>query len=91
MKTSQEILLTIIQDKCSSLWQLDVFMDHIIINLPDKELNFRSAFMKVKQDIMLCVQQHFPKRDTEILFEVRNGSWNCSFKLKKTIFYAGAV
>jgi len=84
MEILQENLLNIIREKCSSGWQLEVFRDHIIINLQDNEKDFRSAYSKVKREITECIQQHFPERNTDILFEVRNGSWNCSFKLGKT-------
>ena len=84
MEILQEDLLNIIREKCSSGWELNVFGDHIIINLRDKEDDFRSAYSKVKQEITICVKQHFPERNADILFEVRNGSWNCSFKLGKT-------
>jgi len=80
-----EELLNIIREKCSSHWELEVYKDHIIINLPDMEEDFRSAYLKVKREITACVKQHFPERSTELLFEVRNGSWNSSFKLGKTI------
>jgi len=85
MEIPQENLLNIIREKCSSHWELNVFKDHIIINLPDLEEDFRSVYLKVKREITACIQQHFPERNTEILFEVRNGSWNCSFKLGKTV------
>jgi len=85
MEIQQENLLNIIREKCSSGWLLDVFKDHIIINLPDTEEDYRSAYSKAKREITRCIQQHFPERNTEILFEVRNGSWNCSFKLGKTV------
>jgi len=74
MEIPQENLLNIIREKCSSSWELNVFKDHIIINLPDIEEDFRSAYLKVKREITECVKQHFPERNTEILFQVRNGS-----------------
>ncbi|WP_295797848.1 hypothetical protein [Mucilaginibacter sp.] len=85
MEIQQENLLSIIREKCSSGWQLDVFRDHIIINLPDNEKDFRLAYSKAKEQITACIQQHFPERNEDVLFEVRNGSWNCSFKLGKTV------
>jgi hypothetical protein len=85
MEILHESLLNIIHEKCSSHWELNIFKDHIIINLPDTEEDFRSAYRKVKREITACVKQHFPERNTEILFEVRNGSWNSSFKLGKTV------
>jgi hypothetical protein len=81
----QKSLLEIIPEKCSPVWELAVFQDHIIINLPDKEDNFRSAYAKVKQEITACVHKHFPERNEELVFEVRNGSWNCIFKIGKTV------
>jgi hypothetical protein len=84
MEILQANLLNIIREKCSSGWELNVFQDHIIINLPDMKKDFRSAYSKVKKEITACVLEHFPERDTDVLFEVRNGSWNCSFKLGKT-------
>jgi len=59
-------------------------MNHIIINIPDKEDDFRFAFNKAKHEITECVKQHFPERNSDVLFEVRSASWNCSFKLRKT-------
>ena len=85
MEILQENLLNIISEKCSSGWELLVFGDHIIVNVMEKENNFRSAYATVKQQITLCVKEHFPERSADILFEVRNGSWNCSFKIGKTM------
>ena len=84
MEILQENLLSIIGEKCSSGWDLNIFEDHIIINVKNGEADFRSAYSKIKQEITLCVKEHFPERDADILFEVRNGSWNCSFKIGKT-------
>ena len=72
-----------IGEKCSPEWHLKLFMDHIVISLPNEPNDFRFAYSKAKQEITECVQQHFPERNAELLFEVRNGSWNCSFKLRK--------
>jgi hypothetical protein len=80
----QENILTLIRDHCSMQWELNVFIDHIIISLPETNEDYRLAYIKAKQEITACVKLHFPERDTELLFEVRNGSWNCSFKLSKT-------
>jgi len=81
MEILQENLLKLIAEKCSSHWEVNVFHDHVLINLPDTENDFKSTYRKVKKEIIDCVQEHLPIRDAEILFEVRNGSWNCSFKL----------
>jgi hypothetical protein len=85
MEMPPEDLLNVVREKCSSHWGLEVYKDHIIINLPDMEEDFRSAYLEVKREITACVKQHFPERNTEILFKVRNGSWNSSFKLGKTV------
>jgi len=85
MEILQEKMLNTIREKCSSAWDLDIFVDHIIVNIIAKDDNFRTAFAIVKQEITRCVKEHFPERSTDILFEVRNGSWNCSFKIGKTI------
>ena len=85
MEILQENLINIISEKCSSGWELNVFEDHIIINVKDAEGDFRAEYHKIKQEITLCIKAHFPERNEDILFEVRNGSWNCSFKIGKTI------
>jgi hypothetical protein len=85
MEIIQQNLLKLICEKCPSHWEVNVFQDHILINLPDTEKDFKSAYRKVKKEIIACVQEHLPAREHEALFEVRNGSWNCSFKLGKTL------
>ncbi|WP_299512625.1 hypothetical protein [Mucilaginibacter sp.] len=84
MELLRENIIDLIRETCSSHWELNVFNGHIIVNLPDAEKDFRSIYNKVKQEITKCIRQHFPDRDEELLFEVRNCSWNCSFKLGKT-------
>jgi REP element-mobilizing transposase RayT len=84
MEILQENLLKLIGEQCSSHWELEVYKDHLIINLPDTQEDYRSVYQQVKKEITRCVQQHFPERYTELLFEVRNGSWNASFKVGKT-------
>ncbi|EHQ31008.1 hypothetical protein [Mucilaginibacter paludis] len=86
MEILQANMLNIIREKCSSGWSLEVFGDHIIVNVLRKEDNFRPVFALVKQTITRCVKEHFPERNDDVLFEVRNGSWNCSFKIVKTLF-----
>jgi hypothetical protein len=81
----QENLLKLIREKFATHWELELFRDHIIINLPDKETDFRSACQHVKREVTACVKAHFPERDQDVLFEVRSGAWNSSFKLGKTI------
>lgn len=85
MEILQENALNIIREKCSSGWDLNVFGDHIIINLKNDEEDFRTAYSNIKQEITQCIKKHFPERNVDILFEVRNGSWNCSFKIGKAI------
>ena len=51
MEILQEDLLNIIREKCSSGWDLNVFGEHIIVNVPEKQDNFRSAYAMVKQEI----------------------------------------
>ena len=84
MEILRENLLNLIREKCTSIWELDVFEDHIIINVKEQADDFRPVFSSIKKEIAQCVRDHFPERNTDILFEVRNGSWNCSFKLGKT-------
>jgi len=81
----QEDLLKLIRENCAAHWEFDLFRDHIIINLPGKEADFRSSCQQVKREITACVKAHFPERDQDVIFEVRNGAWNSSFKLGKTI------
>lgn len=79
-----ENILNIIHERCSPAWQLELLSDQVIINLPELKEDFRSAFNKAKQEIQACVKQYIPERDNDILFEIRTGSWNGSFKLKGT-------
>jgi len=85
MEILQKNLLKLIAEKCSSHWQVNVFHDHIVIKLPDTEKDFKPAYREVKKEITACVHEHLPERNIDVLFEVRNGSWNCSFKLGKTL------
>lgn len=85
MEVLSENLIISISEKCSSSWKLEAFKDHIIINLPDDTgEDFRSVYNKVKREITACVGLYFPDRRSDALFEVRSGSWNCSFKIGKT-------
>jgi len=85
MEVLQVNILSIIREKCSPAWGLNVFGDHIIVNIMEKEDDFRPAYARVKKEITQCMKAHFPERNADILFEVRNGSWNCSFKIGKTL------
>lgn len=85
MEMRQENITELIREKCSVHWELAVFNGHVIINLPDDEADFRLAYGRVKTEVTRCIRQHWPDRDSELLFEVRNSSWNCSFKLGKSI------
>jgi hypothetical protein len=81
---SQETVVSILREKCPSDWEPILFKGHILIHLPDTELDFMSAYHKVKQQITACLKDRMPDREEEVLFEVRNRTWNCSFKLGKT-------
>jgi hypothetical protein len=81
----QENLLNLIREKCAAHWELNLFPDHIIINLPADETDFRSACQQVKLEITACVKAYFPERDLYVLFEIRSGAWNSSFKIGKTV------
>lgn len=83
MEIPQENAIKIIRENCSPGWQLSLFKDHIIIDLPIAEGDFRASYLSTKKQISKCIQEHFPERDEELLFEVRNGSWNCGFKLSR--------
>jgi hypothetical protein len=85
MEILTENILSKIGEQCSPHWQLALFMDHIIVSLPTSEIDFKPAYNSAKQEIIKCVQHHFPERSAEILVEVRNGSWNCSFKIGKNV------
>jgi hypothetical protein len=82
---SQETVVSILREKCPSDWEPILFKGHILIHLPDTELDFTSTYRKVKQQITACVKEHMPDRQEEVLFEIRNNTWNCSFKLGKTV------
>jgi len=85
MEIFQENILKLIRERCSDHWDLEIFMDHIIVNLPDTREDHRAICQRAKKEIVQCVREQFPERDTDLLFEVRNGSLNFSFKLPKTI------
>ena len=85
MEILHEDLLNVIREKCSSGWELSVFGDHIIVNVVEKQSEFRLVYSSIKQEITQCVKANFPERGIDILFEVRIGSWNCSFKIGKTM------
>ncbi|MFA6083516.1 hypothetical protein [Mucilaginibacter sp.] len=84
MELLREDLIKLITLKCSSDWNLDIFKDHILINLTDTETDHMSTYRKIKKQVTDCIREHLPERDEDVLFEVRNGAWNCSFKLGKT-------
>lgn len=62
MEILQDNLLNIIREKCSSGWSLDVFEDHIIVNITGTEKDFRPTYAAVKQEITRCIKTHFPER-----------------------------
>ena len=81
----QEIIVSLIREKCPSDWDLVFFKGHIQVHLPEMEGDFLPRYRKVKKEITGCVTEHFPVLEEELLFEVRSGAWNCSFKLGKTL------
>jgi len=62
-----------------------LFKGHILVHLPEMEGDFLSRYRKVKKEITNCLMAYFPVMEEEILFEVRSGAWNCSFKLCKPL------
>ena len=81
----QETVVRLIRERCPSDWETVFFKGHILIHLPEMEGDFPSRYRKVKKEIMGCVKEHFPLLEDELLFEVRSGAWNCSFKLGQTL------
>jgi hypothetical protein len=69
--------------RCPPDWKPVLFKGHILDHLPEMEGDFLSRYRKVKKEITNCVMAHFPVMEEDILFEVRSGAWNCSFKLCK--------
>jgi hypothetical protein len=84
MEILHENILKLIREQCPAHWELEVFRDHIIVNLPDTLQDHHAVYRQAKKEITQCVNRHFPERAMELLFEVRNGSWNGGFKLPKT-------
>ena len=84
MESLREYLIKLIVLNCSPDWNLDLFKDHILIHLTGTETDHMSAYRKIKKQVTDCIREHLPERDEDVLFEVRNGAWNCSFKLGKT-------
>lgn len=84
METLQENIVNVIREKCSPDWVLSIFNDHVIVNLPVSSEESRLAYNKAKKDITSCIKEYVPERNADILFEVRSGSLNCSFKLALT-------
>jgi hypothetical protein len=84
MEILYEELLNTIHEQCLSDSSQEVFKDPIIVNLLATGEDFKGDYHQVKREIMTCVETHFPDKELDILFEVRNGSWNCSFKIGKT-------
>ncbi|TWI97626.1 hypothetical protein JN11_03448 [Mucilaginibacter frigoritolerans] len=85
MEISQEKAIKILHENCSLDWELSLYRDHIIVALPVAEGDFRTTYLNVKKQITKCIDEHFPDRNEELLFEIRNGSWNCGFKIKQAI------
>ena len=85
MEVLQENILKLLKEKFPPHWDPGIFKDHIIINLPETPEDYRTIYYQVKQEVSVCVRERFPERADDLLFEVRNGSWNSSFKLGKTM------
>jgi len=81
MEILQEDILKLIRSQCSSHWELEIYKGHIIINLTATQPDYRSVYQEIKEQVTKYVLQHFPERETELIFEVRKGSWNSSFKI----------
>lgn len=78
-------LITLIGELWSSDWERVLFKGHILVHLPEMEGDFLSLYRKVKKEITNYVKAHFHILVEEVLFEIRSGAWNCSFKLDKTL------
>jgi hypothetical protein len=81
----QEAIISLIREKCPSDWETVLFKGHILVHLPEMEGDFLPRYRKVKKEITACVTEHLPVLEEEVLFEIRSGAWNCSFKLGKTL------
>jgi hypothetical protein len=81
----QETVVSLIRERCPSDWETVFFKGHILVHLPEMEDDFLPRYRKVKKEIMGCLTQHLPVLEEEVLFEVRSGPWNCSFKLGQTL------
>jgi hypothetical protein len=81
----QETIVNLIREKCAPDWDLVFFKGHILVHLPELEGDFLPRYRKVKKEITGWVTEHLPVLEEEVLFEVRSGAWNCSFKLAKTL------
>ncbi len=82
---SHETVVSILREKCPPDWEPVLFKGHILVNLPEMEGNFTLTYRKIKKEITACIIEHLPVLEEEVLFEVRSGAWNCSFKLGKTL------
>jgi hypothetical protein len=77
----REAMISLIRDKCPPDWEPALFKRHILVHVPETEGNFLPYYRKVKKEITACVTEQFTVLEEEMLFEIRSGSWNCSFKL----------
>lgn len=76
----QEAIVSLIREKCPSEWELVVFKDRILVQLPETAGDFLPRYRQVKKEITAWVTEQFPVPE-EVLFEIRSSAWNCSFKL----------
>jgi hypothetical protein len=81
----QETIVNLIREKCPSELGPLFFKGHILIHLPEIDDDFLQRYRKIKKEITGCVTENFLVREEEVLFEVRSGAWNCSFKIGKTL------
>lgn len=64
--------------------KISPYMNHVVIEIPDAK-NFEHEFDAIKRAVLGCVNHQLPKRDQDILFDVRNTEQECSFKAYKNL------
>jgi len=62
MEILRENLLNLIREKCTSTWELDVFEDHIIINVKEEKGDFRPVYISIKKNYAMR-QARFPRAE----------------------------
>ena len=61
MELTQENIVELITVQCSAGWKLEVFMDHIIVSLPDSTVDCRAVYRRVKKEISNVSGGIYPK------------------------------